>query len=99
MRNNLKAIQAFEDKYGPVIFGMGMTQLMDVGHSNVNDDVVKGWIAQIIAKGKADEANGTRSFMTPEFQCEIIYCAAELAKFTPWTLFAYIKKHMHIGGV
>ena len=32
--------------------------------------------------------------MTPQFQCEILRCAAELAQFSPWTLFGYIKKYV-----
>ena len=99
MHDNLKEIQALESKHGPVLFGMGLTQLMDVGFNNINDDVAEEWIAQIIAKGEADKANGSHSFMTPAFQCEIIRCAVELSKYTPWTLFAYVKKYLHIGGV
>ena len=63
-----------------------------IGHSNITDDYANESIAQITASGKT-------SIMTPEFQCNIIRCAAELARFSPMTLFAYIKKYMHIGGV
>ena len=53
----------------------------------------------IIAKGEEDEANGVVSVMTPEFQCEILRCSAELGKFSIVELFAYIKKYVDVGGV
>ena len=92
MCDNLKSIQALESQYGHVLFGMGLTHLFDTGLNNINDSVAEEGIKQIMAEGKC-------SIMTPEFQCEIIRCSAALAKFSPMTLFAYIKKHMHIGGV
>ena len=92
IHDSMKDIRKIEDRYGIMLFGMGLIQLMDVGHNNVTDDYVNESIAQITASGKT-------SIMTPEFQCNIIHCAAELARFSPMTLFAYIKKHMHIGGV
>ena len=90
-------IKNIEDKRGLILFRMGLTHLVDVGHRNLDDDAVEEGVKQIIAKGEEDEANGIVSVMTPEFQCEILRCAAELAKFSPWTLFAYIKKHVYIG--
>jgi hypothetical protein len=75
---------------------MGLTHLVDVGHSNLGDEAVEDCINEIMAQGEADKVSGKISVMTPEFQCALLRCAAELAKFSPWTLFAYIKKHMAI---
>ena len=50
-----------------------------------------------MAQGEADKENGKVSIMTPEFQCNILRCAAELGKYSPWTLFAYIKEHVVVG--
>jgi hypothetical protein len=50
-----------------------------------------------MAKGEEDQANGIVTVMTAEFQCEIIRCAAELANFNIWELFAYIKNHVAIS--
>ena len=90
INDGMKEIRNIEDRYGLTVFGMGLIQLVDVGYNNINDNYVKESIAQITAKGKT-------SIMTPEFQCEIIRCAGELAKFSPMTLFRYIKKHVHIS--
>ena len=87
---DMQAIRNIEDKYGLMLFGMGLTQLFDVGHQNVTDENVDKWIAQIKAEGKA-------CIMTPEFKCAVIQCAAELGKFSPWALFAYIKEHVVVG--
>ena len=91
----MKEIRAIEDKYGLVLFRMGLTHLVDVGHSNLSDDdVITENIELIIANGNEDKVNGKTPVITPEFQCDILRCAAELTAFSIWTLFAYIKKHV-----
>ncbi len=99
MNENLKSIRAVEDKYGLALFRMGLTHLVDVGVRHLNDEAVEDCILQIMEKKKADRAKGTIPVMTPEFQCAIVRCAAELARFGIWTLFAYIKKHVEVGNV
>ena len=97
MKDDMKAIRELEDKYGLVLFRMGFSYLVDVGHSNLGDDEVKKGTAQIMAQAEADRVNGVVTFVTPEFQCEIVRCAAELAQFSIWTLFAYVKKHVVVS--
>ena len=94
---DVQAIKDIENKYGLIQFRMGLTHLLDVGHRNFGDDEVAECVKQIMAQGEVDKASGKMPIMTPEFQCEIVRCAAELAKFSPWTLFAYIKKHLIIN--
>ena len=98
IKDKLKKIRDIENKYGLVLFRTGLTHLVAVGHSNLGDDEVEEGIRQIIAKGKEDEANGIVSIMTPEFQCKILRCAADLSKFSIVELFAYIKKYVHISN-
>ena len=98
MTGKIKEINNLENKYGLVLFRMGLTHLVDAGIRNLNEDNVKESIKRIIAQGEADKSNGIVPIMTPEFQCEILRCAAELAKFTIWDLFMYIKKHMAISN-
>lgn len=98
MRGKMKDIRDIEDKYGLMLFRMGLTHLVDVGVRNLNVDDVEESIKQITAKGEADKANSIVPVMTPEFQCEIVRCAAELARFSIWTLFAYIKEHVVISN-
>ena len=99
INDKLKKIRDIENKYGLVMFRTALSHLVDVGHRNLGDDEVEEGVRQIIAKGKEDEANGVVSVMTPEFQCEILRCAAELSKFSIVELFAYIKKYVDVGGV
>lgn len=94
----IKEISNVENKYGLVLFRMGLTHLVDVGIRNLNDDNVEESIKRIIAQGEEDKDNGIVPIMTPEFQCEILRCAAELAKFSIWDLFMYIKKHVAISN-
>jgi Zn finger protein HypA/HybF involved in hydrogenase expression len=96
--DDIRSIQNIENKYGLVLFRMGLSHVMDVGWSNIDDEAVEECIKQIMAQGEKDKADGKVTFMTPEFQCNILRCAAELARLSPWTLFAYIKKHVVIGA-
>jgi hypothetical protein len=93
-KEKMQEIQNIENKYGLILFRAGLTHLVDTGVCNLDDNSVEEGIKQIIAQGELDKANGVKSFITPEFQCEILRCSAELAKFTIWTLFCYIKKHV-----
>lgn len=94
----MNEIAKLENKYGSLLFQMGLTQLVDVGVRHLPDDNVEASIRQIIAEGEINKANGVITVMTPEFQCEIVRCAAELAKFSIWDLFAYIKKYVPISN-
>lgn len=98
MKENLKEIRNIENKYGLVLFRMGLSHLVDVGHRNLTDENVEESVQQIMTQGEKDKANGKIPVMTPEFQCEILRCAAELAQFSIWTLFAYIKKHVEVSN-
>ena len=93
----MNEMQDLENKYGLVVFRAGLSHMIDTGVRNLDDKSVGVLIEQIVKKGEADKANGVISIMTPEFQCEIIRCAAELARFSIWTLLAYIKKHVVIN--
>jgi hypothetical protein len=94
----MKKICDIENKYGLILFRMGLSHLVDVGHRHLDDAFVAESIEQIIAKGEADKAKGVVPVMTPEFQCDIVHCAAELAQFSICNLFAYIKKYVHVSN-
>lgn len=98
-KEKLKEIRNIENKYGLMLFRMGLSHLVDVGHRNLTDENVEESVRQIMAEGETSKTNGRISIMTPEFQCEVLRCAAELAQFSVWTLFAYIKKYVDIGGL
>ena len=95
--NAINEIAAVENKYGTVMFRFGLTHLVDVGIRHLDDETVEESLKQIIAKGKIEKFAGSVSVMTPGFQCEIVRCAAELAKFSIWALFLYIKERVTIG--
>lgn len=97
--NEMKEIRNIENKYGLVLFRMGLSHLVDVGHRNLTDENVEESVEQIMAQGEEDKASGKISVMTPEFQCEIVRCAAELARFSIWTLLAYIKKNVNVSNI
>ena len=98
MKEKMREIRNIEDKYGLVLFRMGLTHLVDIGVRHLTDDNVEENIKEILAAGEMDKANGVITVMTPQFQCEIVRCAAELAKFSIWELFSYIKKHVVVSG-
>jgi hypothetical protein len=90
-------ISAIENKYGLALFRMGLTHLVDVGLRHLTDENVNEAISQITKNDQENKANGRITVMTAEFQCEIVRCAASLAKFDVWELFAYIKNHVAIS--
>jgi hypothetical protein len=92
MTDSLKDIRALEDKYGLPLFGMALTHLVDVGVRHLTEENVDASVKQIMA----DNTDDSLRFMTPEFQCAIVRCAAELAKFSIWDLFGYVKKYLPI---
>ena len=94
--NNMEAIRAIEDKYGLMPFRMGLANLIDMGISNLDKDSVDELLKEILAQGELDKANGKITIMTPELKCEILRCSAELAMFSIFTLFAYIKQYVYI---
>ena len=93
----MKEIEALENKYGTVLFRMALTYLADVGVRNLTEENVEESFVQIMADEESNKANGVVGVMTPEFQYEIVRCAAALAKFSIWDLFLYIKKYVHIS--
>ena len=98
MSSKTQEINAIESKYGIALFRMGLTHLVDVGIRHLTDENVEENIKRIMANGEVEKANGVVNVMTAEFQCAILRCAAELAKFSVWDLFAYVKKHVAISN-
>jgi len=92
-----KEISAIEKQYGPAIFRVGLAHLADVGVRHLSDGNVNEAVKQIMKDEEANKAKGVVTIMTPEFQCEIVRCAASLAQFDIWELFAYIKYHVDIS--
>jgi hypothetical protein len=97
-KNEMQDIRSIENKYGLVLFRMALTHLFDTGWRNFGNEEVEDCIKQITEQGDKDKANGKIPVMTPEFQCGIIRCAADLSRFSIWTLFEYIKKHIVVGA-
>ena len=94
--DDMRAIRNIENKYGLMLFRMGLSHLVDVGHRNFCGEYVEESIRLIMAD--TDKAGEKAPIISPEFQCEIMRCAGELAGFSPWTLFAYIKKYLVISN-
>ena len=97
MSDKTREICAIEKKYGPALFRMGLAHLADVGIRHLDDGNVNEAIKQITANEEEAKAKGIVTIMTAEFQCEIVRCAASLAKFGIWELFAYIKNYVPIS--
>ena len=93
-QGKMKEIQTLENKYGIIIFRTSLTHLFDMGYSNFDEDSIEEGYKLILAEEEEDKANGTKSFITPDFKREILRCAVELRQFSIWTLFAYIKKYV-----
>ena len=71
-----------------MIFRMAISHLMDVGIRHLTDENVEYTCAEIM---KQDDS---QSFMTNEFQCEIVRTVAEIAKIEHTLVLAYIAKNV-----
>ena len=91
MADSTIALKTLERKYGDVLFRMALAHMVDVGARNLTDENVEVAIVQIYGKEVADKDNGVISIMTPDFQIQIVRCASELAKFSIWDVFQYLK--------
>ena len=99
MKSNIAKIKALEDKYGLELFWMSAIHLFDVGMNVMRDkSAVDKEISTIMEQDKADSKNGKITVMTPNFKRAILECAAELAMFTPLTVFTYVTTHLVISN-
>ena len=71
-----------------IIFRMAISHLMDVGIRHLTDENVEYTCKEIM---KQDDS---KSYMTNEFQCEIVRAAAKLAKIEHTLVLAYIAKNV-----
>jgi len=92
-KEKMKEIQALENKYDLIPFRMAMVQLLEMGRDNLDDNSAAEWFKQIQKEEDEEKTSGERSFITPDLKRHILQCAVELAKYSPLTLFAYIKKY------
>lgn len=96
MTTNEEKIREIENKYGLCLFRMGLSHLADVGIRHLTPKNVQSAINQIEKESTEAAEQGTVLFMSPEFQRAIVHCAEELAAFSVWELFSYIKKYVYI---
>lgn len=89
-----KEIQAIENKYGMMIFRMAFTHLMDVGHRHMSDPEMVSESCKTIRETTSDN-----SFMTADFQCSLMECAAELTQFSIDDLLRYVKTDFMFDGL
>ncbi len=97
MADRTKEIKAIEEKYGCALLHMGLAHLLDVGARHLTNQHLEEGIKQIKADDESKRADGRTPFMTPEFQYQILRCAAELADYSLWDLFRYMQAHMDIS--
>ena len=94
-KEDMDKIKRLEDKYGLLVFGMGLTHLVDAGHSNMGNKAYVEASVKIFCEQPDD--NKAHAFSL-SLQRKVLNCAAELAEFSIWALFRYIKEYMHIGN-
>ena len=80
-------IGAIEEKYGNVIFGMGLYYLVEKGQT----------FCKTITEDEINSVEGN-ALMSKEFTQDIIRCGIELANCDVWDIFAYIKACVGIDG-
>ena len=82
-----KKIEAIRNK-DEMMFRMAISHLMDVGIRHLTEENIKENCEEIM---KQDDSH---SFMTNEFQCELIKTAGELAQIPHIELLVYIQREV-----
>ena len=95
-KSNIKRIKEIETKYHFMVFRMAVVNLIDMGYRNIDDNIVENGIKQIMEQSEQTKDDDKQPIITPDFQCEILRCSGELAKFSILTLLVYIKIYFHI---
>ena len=94
----MQKIRNIEDKYGLLLFRMSFICLIDTGIERFRTEgYAENCISQIMAQGEEEKVKDVVSAISPETQCNILRCAAELSEFSPLTLLKYVREHVFIG--
>lgn len=96
VKEQLEELKKTLDEQGVVLFHMAFSHLMDVGVRNITDEAVETTKAQL----RTDEAAGKmkNSFMTANFQCNLLDYAAMLAKIPSSSLLLFAKLYLDLDG-
>ncbi len=91
---NTMSYKESEDKINDIrrrdemLFRMAISHLMDVGIRHLTDENVSETCESIM------EQDDSHSFMTNEYQCDLVRTAAELAKLNHIHLLVYISENI-----
>lgn len=84
---NKQKIEAIRSK-DEVMFRMAISHLMDVGIRHLTEENIKECCEEIM---KQDDSH---SFMTNQYQCDLVVMAGELAKISHVDLLVYIQREV-----
>ena len=93
MKTTPDRVEAISTKYGDHIFRLAVPHLFQVGTVNLKNLDVEAVCGAIL------NAPPDNHLMTPEFQADLIRCAAELAQEPVWDILKYIQTGIEISGV
>ena len=88
-KESKKMLDDIRARHGEVMFRMAISHLMDVGIRNLDKDTCTSTCKEIMAQ------DDSKSFMTNQFQCELIWLAHELAQIPHIDLLVYIQRHIN----
>lgn len=93
-----EVFDAIRNKYGEVLFRMGISHVIEVGACNFTEESITEARVQIMMDNDAIRANGKMPFMPDKLQYDLLDCAAEIAnEFTPMDILKYVKQNVYIG--
>ena len=83
-----KILDNIRARYDETMFRMAISHLMDVGIRNLDKETCTKACKEIMAQ------DDSRSFMTNQFQCELIWLSHELAQVPHIHLLVYIQRYV-----
>jgi len=93
--DNYLAINGLRNKYGEVMFRMGIIHLFEKGYETFRKKNLERTIRNDYDKEKACENKKHISIITPEFVRDLNLCALSLSNFETSLLLKYITNHVY----
>lgn len=87
---NVEKIMAIHRRHGELQFNMALQHLFDSGKLGFTEETVAD------AKNSIRENTPKNSFMTVDFQVELLDISYELSKFPTWDILLYVKLYISI---
>ena len=97
--SDLFMIYEIDESHFSIVFNMALMYLMKVGVQTLKDENIVDYLNELRVKSEKEiknRKNDSKRMEISNFEHEVLECAIELARFSPWDLIRYIKIFVNI---